>query len=65
MITFLSAALLNGGMLAQIIYYGRTVEGLTLAQVLLSDVVTPHTYLASAEEEEVGSEVVGTYNGVV
>lgn len=65
MITFLSAALLNSGMLAQIIYYGKTGEGLTLAQVLLSDVVTPNTYSASAEEEDVRSEVIGNYNDLV
>lgn len=51
MITFLSAALVNGALLGQVLYYGMTAEGLTVMQILLSDVATANDPHASASEE--------------
>lgn len=65
MLTFVSATLLNGALLGQIIYYGTRVEGLTLSQVLLSDVVTANHQHTSADEDQVGGGSGAPYGGLV
>jgi mannose-P-dolichol utilization defect protein 1 len=44
LLSFFMAFLINGTLLLQILYYGVMVEGLTVSQVVLSDLVTAHDH---------------------
>jgi len=59
MFSFASALLVNGALLLQILYYGVVVEGLTVLQVLLSDVLTDHNH----RRDGVGVVLPMTTNG--